>query len=125
MPSFAPFVRVIRLEPGPQPVGVDPDDGIDLRVEGRTAAAHFERDRILLDRVLLARQRLVDDEPQERLQPEGPRERGAAGDLLDLLTDNGGGRRGGHAAACGGRMLAPVFQSAARRWSRTSRPPGD
>ena len=87
-----PVQAVVGVQSRPETVGVDAHDRIGLRVERRRPTADLQRNRVFLDRVLTSRQRLLHDEPQERLEPAGLRERRAADDSIEVFADERGWR---------------------------------
>src|SRR3954469_4387096 len=82
------FARVvILLEQRPQPPRLHTDDGVGLRIEGLRAPEHVDRDRVRLDRRLIAIKRAFDYIPKQLGELRRPRNSWPAEEFLQGRSD--------------------------------------
>jgi hypothetical protein len=78
---------VVFDEPPPQSPGFHTYERIRLRIEVGRPAEHFHGDRVTLEALAVARERLLDHEAQELRRARGLLEVSAAEDVVELGLD--------------------------------------
>lgn len=80
-------MSVVFDEPPPQSSRFDTHERIGLRIEVGRAAEHFDGNRVTLEALAVAGERLLDDEAQELRRARGLLEVSAAEDAVELGLD--------------------------------------
>ncbi len=78
------FAVVVLVEPAAQPAGFDAHDRIEPRIVLVVALEHLDADRVLLQLIGLAGQRLFDDVAQQLAEAAGGRKALRGEDAIEL-----------------------------------------